>query len=103
VQDKRPVPGFLVLDQPTQVYFPSMQEYAALSGTTQETLESDADLDAVGRMFGLLFSVCTDLAPNFQIVVLEHANLPDQRYQQALVEEPWSGLGNLALIPENWK
>lgn len=103
VQDKRPVPGFLVLDQPTQVYFPSMQEYAALSGTTQETLESDADLDAVGRMFGLLFSVCTDLAPNFQIIVLEHANLPDQGYQQALVEEPWSGLGNLALIPESWK
>jgi hypothetical protein len=103
VQDKRPVPGFLVLDQPTQVYFPSMQEYAALSGTTQETLESDADLDAVGRMFGLLFSVCTDLAPNFQIIVLEHANLPDLPYQQALVEEPWSGLGNLALIPESWK
>ena len=80
-----------------------MQEYAALSGTTQETLESDADLDAVGRMFGLLFSVCTDFAPNFQIIVLEHANLPDLPYQQALVEEPWSGLVNLALIPESWK
>ena len=80
-----------------------MQEYVALSGTTQETLESDADLDAVRRMFDLLFSVCTGLAPNFQIIVLEHANLPDQRYQEALVEKPWSGLGTLALIPESWK
>jgi hypothetical protein len=39
-----PVPGILVLDQPTQVYFPSMQKYPALAGTTAETVESDADL-----------------------------------------------------------
>jgi hypothetical protein len=103
VQDKRPVPGFIVLDQPTQVYFPSMQEYVALSGTTKETLDSDADLDAVGRMFDLLFSICNDLTPNFQIIVLEHANLPDQRYQQAVLEQPWSGIGDRALIPESWK
>ena len=80
-----------------------MQEYAALSGTTKETLDSDADLDAVRRMFDLLFSVCNDLTPNFQIIVLEHANLPDQRYQQAVLEQPWSGIGDLALIPESWK
>lgn len=103
VQNKCPVPGFLVLDQPTQVYFPSMQQYKALSGTTQETLESDADLDAVRRMFDLLFSVCAELVPNFQIIVLEHANLPDERYQKALLEEPWSGSGHHALVPEEWK
>ncbi|MBZ5604698.1 MAG: DUF3732 domain-containing protein [Acidobacteriia bacterium] len=103
VQNKCPVPGFLVLDQPTQVYFPSTQQYKALSGTTQETLESDADLDAVGRMFDLLFSVCAELAPNFQIIVLEHANLPDERYQAAVIEDPWSGIGHHALVPEEWK
>jgi len=103
VQNNCPVPGFLVLDQPTQVYFPSTQQYKALSGTTQETLESDADLDAVGRMFDLLFSVCAELAPNFQIIVLEHANLPDERYQAAVIEAPWSGIGQHALVPEGWK
>lgn len=103
VQDNCPVPGFLVLDQPTQVYFPSTQRYNALSGTTQETLESDADLDAVRRMFDLLFSVCAELVPNFQIIVLEHANLPDKRYQEALIENPWSGIGHHALVPEEWK
>jgi hypothetical protein len=103
VQNNCPVPGFLVLDQPTQVYFPSTQLYKALSGTTQETLEADADLDAVGRMFDLLFSVCAELAPNFQIIVLEHANLPDKRYQEALLENPWSGIGHHALVPEEWK
>ena len=94
---------FLVLDQPTQVYFPSTQQYKALSGTTKETIESDADLAEVGRMFDLLFSVCAELVPNFQIIVLEHANLPDERYQAALVEEPWSGIGHHALVPEEWK
>lgn len=103
VQEKRPVPGFFVLDQPTQVYFPSTQQYKALTGTTQDTLESDADLDAVRRMFDLLFSVCTGLAPDFQIIVLEHANLPDERYQQAVIEDPWSGIGVHALVPEEWK
>lgn len=102
-QNKGPVPGFLVLDQPTQVYFPSTQQYKALSGTTRDTLESDADLDAVTRMFDLLFSVCKELAPDFQIIVLEHANLPDERYQAAVIEDPWSGVGHHALVPEDWK
>jgi hypothetical protein len=102
VDTNRPVPGFLILDQPTQVYFPSMQDYRALSGTTEETLRSDADLEAVRRMFQLLFSVCATLAPKFQVIVLEHANLPDADYQQALVEQPWTGVGPRALVPTSW-
>jgi hypothetical protein len=43
------------------------------------------------------------LAPNFQIIVLEHANLPDERYQEAMIEAPWSGIGHHALVPEEWK
>jgi hypothetical protein len=101
-QNHCPVPRVLVLDQPTQVYFPSTQQYKALSGTTEETLESDADLDAVRRMFALLFSVCVKLFPDFQIIVLEHANLPDARYQEALLEAPWTGAEGHALVPEGW-
>jgi hypothetical protein len=103
VRNKCPVPGFLVLDQPTQVYFPSTQQYQSLSGTTQETIESDADLRAVRRMFDLLFSVCSGLSPDFQLIILEHANLPEDRYQKALVEESWTGKGHRALVPEDWK
>ncbi len=54
-------------------------------------------------MFDLLFSVCTALIPDFQIIVLEHANLPDEWYQQAIIEEPWSGTGAQALVAEEWK
>jgi hypothetical protein len=53
-------------------------------------------------MFDLLFSVCAELPPRFQIIVLEHANLPDERYQAALIEAPWSGIGHHALVPEEW-
>jgi hypothetical protein len=102
VESNRPVPGFLILDQPTQVYFPSTLSYNALSGTTEETLQSDADLAAVRRMFSLLISICELLTPSFQIIVLEHANLPENDYQQALVEEPWTGDGARALIPDHW-
>jgi len=102
VEEERPVPAFLILDQPSQVYFPSLRDYKALSGTTEDTVRADADLDAVQRMFDLLFALCHSLAPKFQVIVLEHANLPDQRFQDALVEQPWSGVGDLALVPAAW-
>jgi hypothetical protein len=102
VEERRPVPGFLILDQPSQVYFPSLQDYKALSGTTEETVRADADLDAVRRMFDVLFALCHSLVPNFQIMVLEHANLPDPSFQDALAEPPWSGIGDHALVPQTW-
>jgi hypothetical protein len=101
IVENRPVPGFLLLDQPAQGYFPDLQQYKTLSGTTEETTGSDADLEAVQKMTKLLFDICEKLAPNFQIILLEHANLPDEQFQNALVEEPWTQ--GRALIPEDWK
>jgi len=100
IDDERPVPRFIILDQPSQVYFFSPMKYLALDGTTHDTLGSDADLDAVKRMFQVLFDFCKNLAPHFQIIVLEHANLPDAQYQEALVDQPWSV--DRALIPPEW-
>lgn len=96
----RPVPNFLFLDQPTQVYFPSLDAYKALSGTTEDLLGADADIAAVTRMFDFLFDFCEEHSPNFQIIVTEHANLPSARFQAALVEEPWTG--GRALVPPDW-
>jgi hypothetical protein len=100
LQNKRPVPNFLVLDQPSQVYFPS-QTYRALSGTVGDTMAArDVDTAAVQRMFAFLFDACERLSPDFQVIVTEHANLADTRFQAALVEEPW--LDGRALIPFEW-
>lgn len=99
----RPVPHFLVLDQPSQVYFPQLDSYRAyreLNGTVQDIGAIGGDELAVLRMFALLFNVVAELSPNFQIIVTEHANLNTPQFQQALVEDPWTG--GRALIPRSW-
>lgn len=97
IRKSRPVPGFLVLDQPTQVYFPP-EIYKKLEGDINEI--TDEDSIAVKRMYDLLFDVCNDLYPDLQIIVFDHANIKDNKFQNALVEEPWRN-GN-ALVPSSW-
>jgi hypothetical protein len=96
---KRPIPHFLVIDQPTQVYFPSQQIYKEADGSIQRT-EADADLVAVRRLFQLLSRFTKEDTPGFQIIVTEHANLREQWFQDALVEAPW--VRPPALVPEDW-
>ncbi|KOP70271.1 hypothetical protein AMS59_20840 [Lysinibacillus sp. FJAT-14745] len=97
IQKNRPVPSFLILDQPTQVYFPP-EKYDTMEGDIEEL--NDEDRKAVKMMFDLLFKVCKELYPNLQIIVLDHANLQDDEFQSALVEKPWRS--GRALIPSDW-
>jgi hypothetical protein len=97
--NKKPMPGFLFLDQPTQVYFPSEQIYKSVSGSVEET-ERDADLEKVRRLFAMLYRFATKEVPGFQIIVTEHANLRDQWFQESIVEKPWTKPP--ALVPETW-
>ena len=98
-QNNRPIPRFLLIDQPTQVYFPSEQVYRDADGSVQKT-ESDADLEAVHRLFTLLLKFTEEDVPGLQLIVTEHANLRDQWFQDALVEQPWTKPP--ALVPEGW-
>lgn len=98
-QNNRPIPSFLLIDQPTQVYFPSEQVYKDADGSVQRT-EADADLNAVRRLFELLLKFTQEDVPGFQLIVTEHANLSEQWFQNALVEEPWTKPP--ALVPEDW-
>lgn len=97
--NKRPIPHFLLIDQPTQVYFPSEQSYKEADGSIEKT-EQDADIVAVRGLFSLLHRFTTKDAPGFQIIVTEHANLRENWFQDSLVEDPWSKPP--ALIPEEW-
>jgi len=99
-QNNRPLPRFLLIDQPTQVYFPSEQVYRNADGSVQKT-EADADLNAVRRLFELLLKFTQEDVPGFQLIVTEHANLRDQWFQEALVELPWTKPP--ALVPEDWQ
>jgi hypothetical protein len=97
--NKKPIPSFLFLDQPTQVYFPSEMIYKSTSGTIEDT-ERDADLDKVRKLFLMLHRFATTEVPGFQIIVTEHANLRDQWFQDSIVEVPWTKPP--ALVPDNW-
>ena len=97
--NKKPMPSFLFIDQPTQVYFPSEQVYKAASGSVEET-ERDSDLEKVRKLFRMLHRFAAEESPGFQIIVTEHANLSDDWFQKSLVETPW--VKPPALVPENW-
>lgn len=96
IQHGRPVPRFLFLDQPTQVYYPRDQD-SELLGSINYLI--DDDKLAVRRMFDLIFDVIESLSPNFQVIITDHADLADGRFQSAVVER-WRGE---ALIPDSWK
>ncbi|HEU5407367.1 MAG TPA: DUF3732 domain-containing protein, partial [Nitrospira sp.] len=94
-QHNRPVPRFLFLDQPSQVYFPSEID---VNGSI-DSLEND-DRVALRNMFKLVFEVVSELAPGFQVVITEHADLAESWYQEAVVER-WRG--RQKLVPEDWE
>jgi hypothetical protein len=48
----------------------------------------------------VLFRFTIEDAPGFQLIVTEHANLRDDWFQAALVEDPWAKPP--ALVPEDW-
>lgn len=98
-QNNRPIPRFLLIDQPTQVYFPSEQVYKDADGSVQKT-EADADLKAVRHLFEILLEFTQKDVPGFQLIITEHANLRNQWFQDALVEQPWAKPP--ALVPEHW-
>lgn len=97
IKKSRPVPSFLILDQPTQVYFPP-EIYRNLKGDIDEI--NDEDTVAVKRLYDLLFQICSELNNKMQIIVLDHANIRDLKFQSSLVEDPWRN--NNSLIPPSW-
>jgi hypothetical protein len=94
VQRVRPVPRFLFLDQPSQVYFPAEKD---IEGSM--SIVSEDDRIAVSRMFRLVFDVVREIAPGLQVVITEHADINEDWYQGAVVER-WRG--GLKLVPEEW-
>jgi len=102
VTHERPTPRFLMLDQPTQVYYPDDTQAAQ---TAEETgvlaLLNENDRAAVQRLFDFVFDVAGELGDAFQVILTEHADLrEDPRFQEAVVERWRDGE---ALIPQEWR
>lgn len=92
---ERPVPGFLIFDQPTQAYYPPEIVEGGL-----EQIDKDSDKKAVQGLFELMKMACEEIEPNFQLIVLDHAHLRDDWFEDAIVEE-WRG--DKALVPYDWR
>jgi len=93
-QRGRPVPRFLFLDQPSQVYFPPEMDADGKFNNA-----GDEDRAAVARMFLLVFRVVEEVAPDLQVIITEHADLNEEWYQAAVAER-WRGA--VKLVPEDW-
>lgn len=90
---KAPVPGFFILDQPSQVWFPVAQ---AREGKLLVPTE-DRDLQSLRAVYRLLYETANSVS-DLQIIVFDHAKLPDSEFDSATVDE-WRDHG---FVPDDW-
>jgi hypothetical protein len=95
-----PIPGFLVYDQPSQVYFPRR---LAHSGKVEEPEPEwqDEDVDAVRKVLAVLMKAVAGSKGRLQVLVLDHAG-PDvwNGLQGVHLVEEWRG--GKKLVPTDW-
>ena len=85
----RPVPNFLFLDQPSQVYFPE-----------GATADEDMDVQAVTKVFNFIRDRVAEMDGKMQVIVVDHAKLDDADFAAETVED-WKYTG-LKLVPPAW-
>jgi hypothetical protein len=86
----RPVPSFLMLDQPTQAFFPADRA---------EDEVGDQDRKDALAQFELMAEVIASLDDALQVIVLDHADFPEKWFQDS-IRQRWRN--GEALIPESW-
>jgi hypothetical protein len=89
-QKNSPVPGFLVLDQPSQVYFPKHVVSKDID-IEDDPKVRDEDVDAVRKAFEVMGSVVRSEKGKLQLIVLDHAS-----------SEVWGGIDGVIGLPE-WR
>jgi len=94
-----PVPSFLVVDQPSQVYFPKQLTPAQRAG--DEEPYQDEDVAAVRKIFAMLADAVRDTDGQLQIIVLDHATDTVWGDVEGLnVAAQWRD--GAKLVPDNW-
>lgn len=91
IKNNRPIPRFLFIDQPSQVYFPT--------DATDISAIPNKDLDAVKRMFSFMINRTNEADGRFQVILTEHAIINDDFFKSHIIET-W--LDGKKLIPEEW-
>jgi len=86
-----PVPGFLVYDQPSQVYFPKRLADADMSAADLDPKLRDTDVEALRKAFRAFGTAVSTGNGQLQVIVLDHA-----------AENVWSGIGGVHEV-EDWR
>lgn len=94
VNRNRPVPRFLLIDQPSQVYFPEDRDWE------QGGQRRSEDREAVSRMYKLAAEVVETLVGQFQVIITDHANIEEPWFQKCIIERWREGI---KLVPDNWR
>ena len=97
VHHGRPVPRVLLLDQPTQAFFPSEKR-----DDPDRKLSDmhDEDQAQVHRIFALLRDTVNELAGELQLIVMDHAEIDEPWFTGAVGINNWrDGAG---LVPRSW-
>lgn len=84
-----PVPGFIVFDQPSQVYFPRKAGTEKEEGFDPKFY--DEDVQAVRRVFEVVGDAVKESKGKLQAIILDHAPM-----------EVWRGIDNVHLVAE-WR
>lgn len=90
----RPVPGFLMLDQPSQAHYPPDRDN---QGRIDDL--TDEDQQAVRKLYNLLNEFAKTLQPDMQVIVSDHVELLDDWFRDAIAERWRDGI---ALVPASW-
>lgn len=91
----RPVSRFLVLDQPSQAFFPRDRE---AGGDLIEL--SDNDRDNTRKLYKMMFDRVMEHDGQLQVIAFDHADFADDWFQDSIIDEPWRN--GSALIPSDW-
>lgn len=87
IEAKRPVPRFIFIDQPSQVYFPSERE------------DQGQDWAMIRALYSFIFRRVAELDGRLQLIIVDHANLENTQFNDAIVED-WHS--DRYLIPMDW-
>jgi hypothetical protein len=94
------VPGFLIFDQPSQVYFPKRRSKNDDEDDLSKSEWRDEDIAAVRKVFAVLGEEVRSSEGRLQVIVLDHA---DEGVwgglDHVVLTEEWRGV---RLVPENW-
>lgn len=89
----RPVPRFLMLDQPSKAHFQSDRPRS----TDDEFL--DPDRESVRNMFKLFVQYVEELKGQIQVIVIDHADYDDDWFKRSVV---YNWRNGKTLIPADW-